>query len=390
MAPPLKPLRELSYVPMADVAADGTFRLRHPGDVSSLARSIAQVGQLFPVDVRETETGLQPLAGFRRLEALRLLQRNRVLVRNHGPLSDAAAATVAAADAIDNRALALEDLRELHDRYVAMGWGTPSLLELIGRSIEKEGERLEDLAAKLKGEAPPDRSVPDEDGDDEVADGRDADASAPEAFGNPAAGSAPEAIGNSATGLAPEAFGYPATGSAPSSPGTAASNSEAPAPAALGNPSIDAPSSNPESVAPGSDAPAAAVLENPSIDAPSSGVIAPGNGPNAADGAAASGIAAGEHVLVRTLAVTALEPLPLEPPAASRLGTEAAPGGSDVTPDLLARQLAARLSEATQDLAALAEHWSLVPAGLRSILVDQLDYYGRLGSWLVPNDGDDT
>jgi len=263
MAPPLKPLRELSYVPLADVGVDGTFRLRHPGDVSSLARSIAQVGQLFPVDVRETEGGLQALAGFRRLEALRLLQRNRVLVRNHGPLSDAAAATVAAADAIDNRALALEDLRELHDRYVAMGWGTPSLLELIGRSIEKEGERLEDLAAKLKGEAPPDRSIPDEDGDEEVSPARDAGAAA------------------------------------------------------------------------------------------------------------------------------ALAPLPLDPPAAPRLGPVDADGGAEVTPDELARQIAARLSEATQDLAALAEHWSLVPSGLRAILTDQLDYYGRLGSWLDPLDGDE-
>ena len=300
MAPPLKPLRELSYVPLADVAADDTFRLRHAGDVSSLARSIAQVGQLFPVDVRETEGGkVQILAGFRRLEALRMLQRNRVLVRNHGPLSDDAAATVAAADAIDNRSLGLEDLRELRDRYQAMGWGTPALLELVGRSIEKEGERLEDLAAKVRGEAPPDRSIPDEDGDDEAS------ATAAE-------------LGDSVDPTPDEAARSAGASSAP--------------------------------------------------DEPTDRGVAPPAG-------------------------VELDPLPLDPPLAARFGpVEDALDDveGEVTPDALARQIAARLSEATQDLAILAEHWSLVPAGLRSILADQLDYYGQLAGWLDPKDGDDT
>ncbi|HWV37799.1 MAG TPA: ParB/RepB/Spo0J family partition protein [Vulgatibacter sp.] len=328
MAPPLKPLRELSYVPLADVAADATFRLRHPGDVSSLARSIAQVGQLFPVDVRETEAGLQPLAGFRRLEALRILQRSRVLVRNHGPIPDAAAATLAAAAAIDSRALELEDLRELRDRYEAMGWATPSLLELIGRSIEKEEERLEDLEAKLKGEAPPDRSIPDEDGDDDRA---------------PAGAAGDERI---AAGAHAEAGSGAAERNDDRRPADARAEAGSAAAAAEG----DGAGAAPAGVAPG-----------------------------ARDGAAP----------LQVRAEIALEPLPLEPPAAALLAEVGAAGHGEVTPDALARQIAARLSETTQDLAALAEHWSLVPAGLRNILADQLDYYRRLGSWLGQEDGDD-
>lgn len=346
MAPPLKPLRELAYVPLADVVADTTFRLRHPGDVSSLARSIAQVGQLFPVEVRETEGGLQALTGFRRLEALRLLQRNRVLVRNHGPLADDVAAVVAVADAIDNRALGLEDLRELHDRYVAMGWGTPALLELVSRSIEKEGERLEDLTAKLRGEAPPDRTIADEDA---AADDED------ETDGDEAATSrslASEGDAQSTRG-APDA----------SSPSVADQ-------AFVGEARTDA-SPGPEPLAP------------PGTD-------------RSFESSAPSEAAGRDAGQTRIRAPVVLAPLPAEPPEAPRLGVrgsgavEIETQAEGVTADALARQLAELLSGATQDLAVLAEHWNSVPSGLRVILADQLDYYGRLADWLGPRDGDET
>ncbi|WP_373048117.1 ParB/RepB/Spo0J family partition protein [Vulgatibacter sp.] len=167
MARPTPPPRELTYVPLARIGEDTTFRLRQAGDISSLARSIAQAGQLFPIEVRPAGDGFQAITGFRRLAALKLLFRDRVLVRVHENLPDEAAALVAAADALDNRPLEREELLEMRERYRLMGWSTPALEELIPRAIERAEERLEDLAAQLQGLPPPDRSIVDEDELDE-------------------------------------------------------------------------------------------------------------------------------------------------------------------------------------------------------------------------------
>lgn len=162
MAPPLPP-RELVYLGLDEVDSDETFRLREVGDVSSLAQSIAQLGQLFPVEVRLREGRYQLVTGFRRLAALRMLMRKRILVRVHGELSETDAALLAAADAIDNRSLELEELRAMAELYRRREWTTPALEEMIGRAIEKAEERIEDIEAALRGEPPPDRSIEDED-----------------------------------------------------------------------------------------------------------------------------------------------------------------------------------------------------------------------------------
>ncbi len=162
MAPPVLP-RELVYLSLDELDDDETFRLREPGDVSSLAQSIAQVGQLFPVEVRLHAGRYQLVTGFRRLEALRMLLRKRILARVHVDLSEKEAALLAAADAIDNRSLELEELEALAALYRRREWATPALDELFGRAIEKARERIEDIEAALRGEPPPDRSVEDED-----------------------------------------------------------------------------------------------------------------------------------------------------------------------------------------------------------------------------------
>lgn len=162
MAPPVLP-RELVYLGLDALDPDETFRLREAGDVSSLAQSIAQVGQLFPVEVRLQGGRYQLITGFRRLEALRMLLRKRILARVHVDLSEQEAALLAAADAIDSRSLELEELRALEALYRRRAWATPALEELIGRAIEKAEERIEDIEAALRGEPPPDRSVEDED-----------------------------------------------------------------------------------------------------------------------------------------------------------------------------------------------------------------------------------
>lgn len=253
MARPTPPPRELRYVSLSQIASDTTFRLRHPGDVSSLARSIAQAGQLFPIEVRTVGEGLQAITGFRRLAALRMLVRDRVLVRVHENLSDASAALIAAADALDASPLERADLLEMRERYRSMGWSTPAFEELVGRAIEKAHERLEDLAAELQGLPPPDRSVVDEDAiEDEEADGLAAAAPPPD---------------------------------------------EPPGP--------------------------------------------------------------------QPLAIPAAETTPRE-----------------LSAEELADDVARRLSLLTQDLAHLVAHWERVPAGLRSLVADQIAYYRQLDDWI--------
>ena len=81
----------MELVPIEEIAPDATFRLREPGDVSELASAIGRLGQLTPVDLRPLPgdgNRLQVVCGFRRMEALRMLQRERVLARVHRPLDD--------------------------------------------------------------------------------------------------------------------------------------------------------------------------------------------------------------------------------------------------------------------------------------------------------------
>lgn len=162
MAPPVFP-RELIYLNLEELDPDETFRLREVGDVSSLAQSIAQVGQISPAEVRLSGGRYQLVTGFRRVAALKMLLRKRILVRVHRDLSEREAALLAAADAIDTRSLELEELKALEALYRRREWATPALQELIGRAIEKAEERIEDLEAALRGEPPPNRQVEDED-----------------------------------------------------------------------------------------------------------------------------------------------------------------------------------------------------------------------------------
>lgn len=84
----------MEHVPIDEIAPDATFRLRESGDVSELAVAIGRLGQLAPVDLRPLppQEGegkrWQVVTGFRRMEALRLLQRDRVLARVHPRLPD--------------------------------------------------------------------------------------------------------------------------------------------------------------------------------------------------------------------------------------------------------------------------------------------------------------
>ncbi len=117
----------VEFVSLVDVAGDETFRLREPGDVSALATSIGRLGQLAPVELRLLPAAApgaprwQVVAGFRRLEALRLLQRDRVLARLHGALSDEDAWALAAVHALLAEPLGALDLESVRERLRAAG-----------------------------------------------------------------------------------------------------------------------------------------------------------------------------------------------------------------------------------------------------------------------------
>jgi len=113
-APPAHATGAVAFVSLDEVSEDSTFRLRDTGDVSLLAASIGRLGQLAPVELRPLPAAplaapvplaaadpedrflgepapvprWQVVSGFRRLAALRMLHRERVLARAHAELSD--------------------------------------------------------------------------------------------------------------------------------------------------------------------------------------------------------------------------------------------------------------------------------------------------------------
>ena len=119
----------VEFVSLADVGEDETFRLREDGDVSELATSIGRLGQLAPVELRllpGAEPGRprwQVVAGFRRLAALRLLKRDRVLARLHDALADEDAWALAAVHALLCEPLGALDLESVREKLRAAGVG---------------------------------------------------------------------------------------------------------------------------------------------------------------------------------------------------------------------------------------------------------------------------
>lgn len=115
----------VAFVALSDIQDDATFRLREEGDVSALAASIGRLGQLVPIEVRrlpgEGGPRLQVVAGFRRLAAVRMLLRERVLARVHEALGDEDAWGLALGQALLTEPLGEADLRELRERLGASG-----------------------------------------------------------------------------------------------------------------------------------------------------------------------------------------------------------------------------------------------------------------------------
>src|SRR6266545_4283002 len=163
----------VEFVPLAEIAADPTFRLRDVGDVAALAASIGRLGHLVPVELRPLPAGpeepvrYQVVAGFRRLAALRLLARERVLARVHAALDDDDAWAIALAqarlaasrtapwaqDLVDEALVRAPVEPAERERFLAFLAGAPSPAAdapEVGEPAEVEGGELE---AAAEGEA---------------------------------------------------------------------------------------------------------------------------------------------------------------------------------------------------------------------------------------------
>ncbi|HVP59579.1 MAG TPA: ParB/RepB/Spo0J family partition protein [Myxococcaceae bacterium] len=115
---------------------DHTFQLRSAGDVGRLAMDLARLGQAFPVDVRQREgtDRYQLVAGFRRVAALRFLQRTSVLARVHARLSDEDALLVALAGVLHGAAPTPEELAGLEARLAEEGRLSAAARDMLDRA----------------------------------------------------------------------------------------------------------------------------------------------------------------------------------------------------------------------------------------------------------------
>jgi ParB family chromosome partitioning protein len=135
----------LELVPLDDLSDDATFCLREAGDVARLAVSIGRLGQLCPVEVRPLPGAggdgegprWQVVSGFRRVEALRMLQRERVLARVHPELSDEDAWGLALAEPLFAAPWTAAELEALRGRVrTALPWAEPDLQGTRGAGAE--------------------------------------------------------------------------------------------------------------------------------------------------------------------------------------------------------------------------------------------------------------
>lgn len=120
---------------------DGTFRVRPEGDISLLATDIARLGQLFPVDIRlKPPDRFQIITGFRRVAALRFLQRDRVLARLHTDLADEDALLMALVSAIHARPVAREELEQVKARLEGEGRLSPAIRSMLDKALSPDDD----------------------------------------------------------------------------------------------------------------------------------------------------------------------------------------------------------------------------------------------------------
>lgn len=131
-----------ALIPLERVDDDAAFRVRGEAelaDVAGLATDLARLGQLFPIDVRlRAPDRFQVITGFRRVAALRFLQREKVLARLHADLTDADALLMALASAIHSKQVGAEALEALKGRLEAEGRLAPAARDMLEKALASE------------------------------------------------------------------------------------------------------------------------------------------------------------------------------------------------------------------------------------------------------------
>lgn len=128
-----------AFLPLDRLDPDETFRIRPAlelDDVTALATDVARLGQLFPIDVRLVPPDrIQIITGFRRVAALRFLQREKVVARLHTELSDGDAMLMAIASAIHSRSVDGEALKAVQDRLESEGRLSPPARDMLIKAL---------------------------------------------------------------------------------------------------------------------------------------------------------------------------------------------------------------------------------------------------------------
>jgi ParB-like chromosome segregation protein Spo0J len=155
----------VAFVPLASLADDATFKLRDEGDVAPLAASMGRLGQLVPVELRPLPgTGgpsiaggprYQLVAGFRRVAAARLLQRDRVLARVHARLDEEDAWAIALCHALAGEPLLASEIEALRPRLAGLpaAWAPDLLDAAVSRAPVDPAQRERFLAWLAGGRA---------------------------------------------------------------------------------------------------------------------------------------------------------------------------------------------------------------------------------------------
>lgn len=133
-----------ALIPLERVDEDQTFLVRDPAaldDVAALATDIARLGQLFPIDVRLVPPDrFQIITGFRRVAALRFLQREKVLARLHTDLTDSDATLMSLASAIHSKNVGAEALAAARAELEETGRLSPAARDMLEKALATDDQ----------------------------------------------------------------------------------------------------------------------------------------------------------------------------------------------------------------------------------------------------------
>jgi ParB-like chromosome segregation protein Spo0J len=139
VSPRRRDCSRLKLVPIDRIDENAAFRIRPTGDLSALATDLARLGQVFPVEVRaQPDDRYQLVCGFRRVAALKFLQRDAVWARVHANLSDEDALLMALAAGVHSAPASREELSSLRARLEAEGRLSVAVRDMLEKALATE------------------------------------------------------------------------------------------------------------------------------------------------------------------------------------------------------------------------------------------------------------